>query len=445
MLAGKPWVSLILFGLPIMLGNLFQQFYNLIDSAVVGRFVGEDALAAVGASYSVTNVFIAVAIGGGMGCGVIISQYLGAGRINAMKTAARTAMLTFLAVSLTLGILGFFLSRRILVWMDTPANVLSAASVYLQIYFCGLPFLFMYNIQSAIFNALGDSRTPLLLLIFSSVLNVILDVWFVISLYLGVAGVAIATLIAQGISAVISLILLTRKIRFLRIPEEDTGPSSVFSGKILASMGRVALPSILQQSIVSIGMLLVQAVINGFGSSVLAGYTAAMRIQSVCIVPLLALGNAVSTFTAQNMGAGRPDRIRRGYRSCYLILLALCLAIFILLRLNAGGLISLFLDSSHDRTALDTGVSCTLFLSWFYLFMGLKAITDGVLRGAGDAAAFTLANLANLAIRTAAAWLFAPVLGAAAVWYSIPMGWAVNYLISGLRYLTGKWSRRDLI
>ena len=187
MLEGSPGISLFLFALPMILGNLFQQFYNMVDSIIVGRFVGEDALAAVGASYSLTNVFVMIAIGGGIGASVITSQYLGAGNFGRMKTSVYTALLTFLGVGIFLGLFGFVMNRQILVWLNTPENILDAAGTYLGIYFLGMPFLFMYNILSSMFNALGDSKTPLALLIFSSVLNVLLDLWFVLSFGLAVA------------------------------------------------------------------------------------------------------------------------------------------------------------------------------------------------------------------------------------------------------------------
>lgn len=208
MLTGHPGRSLLFFALPMILGNLFQQFYNIVDSVVVGKFVSEEALASVGASYAITNVFIAVAIGGGVGSAVIISQFLGAGRAGKMKTAVSTTLINFLIISMLLGTVGLIGNDWILRLLKVPENVFRDAAAYLRIYFLGLPFLFMYNVQASVFNSLGDSRTPLYLLIFSSLLNIFLDLVFVIQFGLGVKGVAFATLIAQGISAVISFVLL---------------------------------------------------------------------------------------------------------------------------------------------------------------------------------------------------------------------------------------------
>ena len=453
MLEGSPGLGLFLFALPMILGNLFQQFYNMADSMIVGRFVGEDALAAVGASYSLTNVFVMIAIGGGIGASVITSQYLGAGRYGRMKTSVYTALITFLGVGILLGTFGFVMNRQILSWLNTPENILGAAGTYLGIYFLGLPFLFMYNILSSMFNALGDSRTPLALLIFSSVLNVALDLWFVLSFGMAVAGVAIATVMAQGLAAVLSFLLLMRRLKgFETDPEGKSGRDfrekekiSIYDTGILASMVRIAVPSILQQSIVSIGMLLVQSVVNGFGSSVLAGYSAGTRIESICIVPMISTGNAVSTFTAQNMGAQRPERVRAGYRAAWGIVAGFGALILAILSLSDRSAIGAFLDTGRAGTAFETGYAYLSFLKFFFVCIGLKAITDGVLRGAGDVAVFTCANLVNLGIRVAGAFLLAPVIGVAAVWYAVPVGWTVNFLISFSRYLTGKWSERNLV
>ena len=311
MLTDRPGKALLLFAFPLILGNLFQQFYNIMDSVVVGKFVSENALASVGASYAVTNVFIAVAIGGGMGSSVIISQFLGAGRLTKMKTAVSTTLISFLVISAALGAFGLAFNDRILSLMNVPDNIFADAALYLRIYFWGLPFLFMYNVQASVFNSLGDSRTPLKLLIFSSLLNIVLDLLFVIEFHMAVRGVAVATLIAQGLSAALSFLILMRKLRGYRQDEEDF---RFYDREMAASMTRVALPSILQQSIVQLGILLVQSVVNTFGSSVIAGYSAGTRIESISIVPMLAIGNAMSTFTAQNMGAGNQKRVKEGYR-----------------------------------------------------------------------------------------------------------------------------------
>lgn len=432
----RPVSALLIFALPMMLGNFFQQAYTMADSVIVGRFVGEEALAAVGASYSLTNVFISIAIGGGVGASVITSQTFGSRDYSRMKRSVSTALLSFLAISLVLGAGGLLLSRQIMVLLRTPENILQDASTYLNIYFLGLPFLFMYNVLSSMFNALGRSRIPLYLLIFSSVLNVALDIYMVTALSMGVAGVAWATLIAQGISAVLSFVI------FLRGLKSYPGKlDRLFDGRELKNMARVALPSILQQSTVSIGMMLVQSVVNSFGSQMLAGYSAAMRIESVCIVPMSAMGNAISSYTAQNIGAGKPQRVKAGYRASYGIVFAIAAVICLAVQLLARPLVSLFMEEGGSSLAFETGMACTRFMGWFYVLIGLKMISDGVLRGAGDMTMFTVANLVNLGLRVVLAVTLAPQFGIQFVWMAVPVGWLINYGISFLEYRTGKWEQ----
>lgn len=461
MLTDSPGKSLFFFALPMILGNLFQQFYSTVDSIIVGQFVGEDALAAVGASYSLTTVFIMIAIGGGIGASVITSQYLGAGLYGKMKTSVYTALISFLTVSITLGVFGLLFSLKILSALNTPENILADAILYLDIYFVGLPFLFMYNILSSIFNALGNSRTPLYLLIFSSLLNIVMDLILVGGFGFGIAGAAVATVFAQGLSAVISFCILMRTLKSYveeKPEEKEKGEKEgqkkeaaepkkrlLFDIGMLGNMIKVALPSMLQQSIVSIGMLLVQSVVNGFGSSVLAGYTAGTRIESVCIVPMIASGNAVSTFTAQNLGAGNADRVKKGYLAAVRMVAGFAVIICLALTLFHEGIIRSFLEAGSDAAAFETGNAYLSFIAFFFVFIGLKAITDGVLRGSGDVVVFTLANLVNLGIRVTIAFTMAPHWGVQAVWIAVPMGWSVNYVISFARYLTGKWSKKKLI
>lgn len=448
MTEGAPARKLFFFAAPMILGNLFQQLYNMADSVIVGQFAGVDALAAVGASYALTTVFVMLAIGGGNGSAVVTAQYLGAKRYRELKTSVSTALTAFLALGILLAVAGYFGSGMILTVLKTPENILEMAQQYLNIYFVGLPFLFLYNVLASMFNALGDSKTPLYLLIFSSVVNVGLDIWFVAGFSMGVAGVAVATVIAQGTAAVISFLLLVRKLRDYEVPDDDAckaGDRKLFDADMLAHMVKMAIPTMLQQSIVSVGMLLVQSVINRFGSDVLAGYTAAGRIESICIVPMIAAGNAVATFTAQNVGAGKHERVREGYRSAYGMVFGFAAVICIAVLLSRKALIGMFLDGAGNAAAYETGISYLSFIAFFYVLIGLKAITDGVLRGSGDVGVFMAANLINLSIRVSAAYLLAPVLGAAAVWYAEPMGWAVNYLLSFLRYKSGKWRTKKLI
>ena len=301
----------------------------------------------------------------------------------------------------------------------------------------------MYNVLAAIFNAMGDSRTPLYLLIFSSILNVVLDIISVTWLGMGVDGVAIATVMAQGISALISFGILMKKLRGYE--QEDGDGFRLYDSSMLKAGTRIAVPSILQQSIVSIGMLLVQSVVNGFGSAALAGYSAGSRIESICVVPMIATGNAVATFTAQNIGAGKMERVKEGYRASYGIVAGFSVIIAVIVVLLNGPIITSFLGDGMSREAYGAGTGYLSFIAYFFVFIGMKACTDGVLRGSGDVLVFTIANLVNLTIRVYAAFHFAPIWGVAAVWYAVPMGWIANYVISFSRYLTGKWRDKKVI
>lgn len=448
----KPWKALLLFALPMIIGNLFQQFYTMVDSVVVGRFVSENALAAVGASYALTTVFISVAIGGGVGASVITSRYFGARNYRRMKLSIRTALTVFLVTSLILGSAGLLFARQIMMALHTPADVLADATTYLNIYFLGLPFLFMYNILSAMFNALGRSKIPLYLLIFSSLFNIGLDIFFVKELEMGVSGVAWATLIAQGISAVFSFLILLRELRAYS-PEEDgdgtegaaekrqsAGRLALFDKTEFFLMARVALPSILQQSTISIGMMLVQSVVNSFGAQVLAGFSAAMRVESICVVPMSAMGNVMSSYTAQNIGAGKLDRVKQGYHTGYGIVAAFAAFLCLVIEFTYRPLILLFLGEEASAAAYQTGVGYLQFIGCFFVFIGMKMITDGLLRGAGDMVMFTVANMVNLGIRVFASMIFAPRFGVAVVWIVVPIGWIANFLVSFAEYRTGKWA-----
>lgn len=438
---GKPASSLFYFALPMIIGNLFQQFYNMADSVIVGNFVGEDALAAVGASYSFTTVFIMIAIGGGIGSTVLVSQYFGAKKYKEMKTSIYTFLITFLVSSILLALIGFIINPLILKSLKTPDNIFTDAVLYLQIYFIGLPFMFMYNILAANFNALGKSKIPLYLLIFSSILNIGLDLWFVIKFNLGVAGVAIATVIAQGVSSIISFILL---MRYLRTFETD-GKCKAFNGSMFKNGVRIAIPSIVQQSIVSIGMLLTQSAVNQFGSSAVAGYSAGSRLESICIVPMIATGNAMSTFTAQNLGAGKKERIKEGYHAAFRIIIAFGIVIALLIRAFHEPLVAAFIDVDESASAFQTGTAYLEFIGWFFVILGFKTATDGILRGSGDVNVYMIANLVNLAIRVSVANLGAPVFGIEIVWYIVPIGWFVNFAISYVWYRTGNWKKKNLV
>ena len=434
LITDAPLKALTVFAMPMILGSFFQQIYNMADSIIVGQFVGSSALAAVGACAALTNVFICVALGAGVGAGVLVSRYFGARDYSKMKTIVSTSLISFLILSILLGVFGFGFSNIMMNALQTPADILDEAVLYLRVYFVGFPFLFMYNVLSAMFNALGKSRIPLYFLIFSSIFNVILDIIMVTKMDMGVAGVAWATLIAQGISAVLSFGVLLKNLKGLEGKQK-----TLFDKMELAEMTRIAIPSILQQSTVSIGMMLVQSVVNGFGSEALAGFSAAMRIESICVVPMSAIGNAVSSFTAQNIGAERKDRVVMGLHAASKMVIVCSVVICFFLEVFSHSMIMLFLGNEGTQIALFTGIGYLTFMGWFFCFIGFKMAVDGLLRGAGDMKMLTVANLVNLGIRVIIAVTCAPRFGIAMVWYAVPVGWFANWVISYAEYRTGKW------
>lgn len=425
----SPLKALLLFSLPMMAGSLFQQLYTAADSIIVGRFVGESALAAVGASMALTTVFISIAIGGGAGATVITSKAFGAKDYGALGLSISTGLISFLILSVILALAGYVFSPWILNLLNTPLDIMDDANAYLRIYFLGLPFLFMYNILSSVFNSLGYSRIPLYLLIFSSLLNVVLDLVAVINLGLGVRGAAWATLISQAISAFLSFLILFSKLRKLGVRFER-----LFSPSIFSEMAGLAIPSILQQSTVSIGMMLVQGVVNTFGSNVLAGYSAAIRIDNIVTVPFAAVMNSMSSYTAQNIGAGKKGRVRAGYRAGLVTIFAFGFLIFLILEVFSHEVIGLFLGTAGTEDAFRTGEDYLRFLGFFYWILGAAMTTGGLLRGNGDMKLFTLASLLNLAFRVIASALLAPVYGVKTVWQVVPVGWFIYFAICYYEY-----------
>lgn len=438
LVTGKPGRTLILFALPMIIGNVFQQMYNMADSIIVGNYVGEDALAAVGASYSYTTVLIMIAIGGGIGASVPAGRNLGAGNYKAVKTTISTFLIVFFVLSLVLSGISFLLNPYILKALDTPENIFDDSVWYLQIYSAGLPFCFLYNVLSADFNALGRSRIPLYLLIFSSVLNVILDLVMVRGFKLGVAGVAVSTVISQGIAAGVSLFVMWKQLK----KYETTKKWKVFDREIFWSGTKIAVPSIIQQSIVSVGMLLTQSAVNAFGSSALAGYSAGGRLESLSIIPMIATGNAMSNFTAQNLGAGKEERVREGYHAALVIIAGFGAVLILVSQFLGDYVVAMFVDRKESAAAFAVGTAYFKFVGWFFSFLGFKAVTDGILRGSGDVKIYMAANLVNLAIRVSVARLVSPVLGISFIWYAVPMGWAANFLISWFRYRAGYWKKK---
>ena len=435
LITDTPLKALTVFAMPMILGSFFQQIYNMADSVIVGQFVGSSALAAVGACAALTNVFICVALGAGVGAGVLVSRYFGAREYGKMKTIMSTSLFSFLILSIVLGVFGFCFSRSMMRVLQTPGDILNDAVLYLQVYFAGFPFLFMYNILSNMFTSIGESKIPLGLLIFSSILNIFMDLWMVAGLGLGVFGAALATLIAQGISAVFSLFLFLSRMRRYK------SRFDWFDRKELYSMLQIAVPSVLQQSTVSIGMMIVQAVVNPFGTQALAGYSATMRVENVFSLIFVSIGNAVSPYVSQNLGARKIERIKKGYHAALVLDACFAILAFIVIETLHTQISSLFLGKDGTALAYQVSEGYMRWLGYFFIFMGIKMATDGVLRGLGIMRPFLIANMVNLAIRLSVALICAPRFGIVFVWLAVPAGWFANFLISyaALRRL---WPKR---
>ena len=435
LITDTPLKALTVFAMPMILGSFFQQIYNMADSVIVGQFVGSSALAAVGACAALTNVFICVALGAGVGAGVLVSRYFGAREYGKMKTIMSTSLFSFLILSIVLGIFGFCFSRSMMRVLQTPGDILNDAVLYLQVYFAGFPFLFMYNILSNMFTSIGESKIPLGLLIFSSILNILMDLWMVAGLGLGVFGAALATLMAQGISAVFSLFLFLSRMRRYK------SRFDWFDRQELYSMLQIAVPSVLQQSTVSIGMMIVQAVVNPFGTQALAGYSATMRVENVFSLIFVSIGNAVSPYVSQNLGAKKIERIKKGYHAALVLDVCFAVLAFIVIETLHTQISSLFLGKDGTALAYQVSEGYMKWLGCFFIFMGIKMATDGVLRGLGIMRPFLIANMVNLAIRLSVALICAPRFGIVFVWLAVPAGWFANFLIS-YAALRRSWPKR---
>lgn len=435
---GKPSSVLWKFCLPLFGSIIFQQLYNIADSFVAGKFVSEEALAAVGNGYEITLIFIAFAFGCNMGCSVIVSQLFGAKRYKELKTAVYTTLIASGVLCAVLMAVGTAFCTDLLHLIRTPDNVLADSRLYLDIYILSLPFVFYYNVASGIFSALGDSRTPFIFLAASSTANIGMDIYFVTVFKMGVAGVAWATLICQGISCVLAIVVVF--FRFRQIPTE--GKVKLFSWELFKKITVVAVPSILQQSFISVGNIVIQSVINSFGSSVMAGYSAAIKLNNLVITSFTTLGNGISNFTGQNLGAGKLERIRAGFRAGLRLVWILCVPLVLLYLFGGSWLVRLFLNDAGG-TAAETGVAFLRIVAPFYFVVSAKLVSDGVLRGAGMMGKFMAATFSDLILRVVLAFVFSIPFGSTGIWFAWPVGWTVATALSIFFYRTGQWNRQN--
>lgn len=422
---GKPEKVLWQFSMPMFVSVIFQQLYNMADSAIAGKFAGENALAAVGASYPITMIFMAIAVGSNIGCSVVISKLFGGKKYRQMKTAITTTLLSAVVLSILLSVIGLFSSRLLMILVRTPANIFSAGDVYLKIYIGGFTFLFLYNIATGVFTSLGDSKTPLYYLVGSSLGNIALDYLFVAVFHWGVSGVAWATFIAQGVACILALLTLKKRVMAV----ETTGKPAVFSFSMLRRISSIAIPSILQQSFISVGNIFIQGMINGFGSAVIAGYSSAIKLNTFCITSLTTLGNALSSFTAQNMGAGKMHRVKKGFRIGIVMGLIVAVPFILIFMLFGNTVMGLFLND-ESRLAMETGRQFLLIVSPFYVVIATKLIADGVLRGSGLMKEFMISTFSDLILRVILAAVLSRSFGTIGIWISWPIGWTTAMILS---------------
>ena len=435
---GKPERVLWSFCLPLFGSILFQQLYNIADSLVAGKLIGENALAAVGNSYEITLIFIAFAFGCNIGCSVVVSTFFGAGQYGKVKTTVSTAMLASGLTCLLLMALGLLGGAELLRLIHTPAELMADSLLYLRIYVLGLPFVFFYNLATGIFSALGDSRTPFRFLAASSLSNIGVDVLFVAVFRMGVAGVAWATFLCQGVSCLLAVAVVLLRLRKL----DTTERPARFDAFLLRQFLKVAVPSVLQQSFISVGNIIIQRVINDFGSGVIAGYAAGVKLNNLVITSFTTLCNGISNFTAQNLGAGKQARVRQGFRAGVRLVWLLSLVFAGIYLLAGEPLVRFFIDKPTP-TAVRTGVVFLRILSPFYFVVSVKLAADGVLRGAKEMERFMIATFTDLILRVALAIVLSKTgLGSTGIWCAWPIGWSIATVLS-LRFCLKGPARRQ--
>lgn len=422
---GKPESVLWRFCIPLFGSIIFQQLYNIADSLIAGRYISENALAAVGNSYQITLIFLAFAFGCNIGCSVIVSQFFGAKKYADMKTAIYTTWISSAVLCVVLMLVGLTTCSQILGLVRTPAELMADSKLYLDIYIWGFPFVLFYNVATGIFSALGDSKTPFIFLAASSTANVIMDYIFVVFFKMGVAGVAWATFICQGISCVLAVAVVLKRLSKVEASEK----SDLFSWDIFKRISIIAIPSILQQSFISIGNIIIQGTINDFGPAVVAGYSASIKLNNLVITSFTTLGNGISNFTAQNLGAGKYDRIKEGFKAGVKMVWIISLPIVILYIAASGPLVHLFMKKPTAE-AMKTGIEMLRIMTPFYFIISVKLIADGILRGAGRMRPFMISTFTDLILRVALAIIFAGSFGAIGIWCAWPIGWTVAMVMS---------------
>jgi putative MATE family efflux protein len=439
MTKGVEWKQILFFALPMLIGNIFQQLYNTVDGIIVGRFVGTEAQAAVGAAFPIMFLLVSLIAGVTMGATVLISQYYGAKDMDQVKNSIDTTYVFLFISTCVITALGLAITPRLLRLLQVPAGVFDSAARYLRIMFAGIIAMFGYNSVSAILRGLGDSKTPMYLLMGSTILNILLDLIFIIAFGMGVEGAAWATVIAQGASFIVSIAYLNRRHAVFSFDPRTMR----FHGSIFRRILEIGLPTGFQQMLFSLGNMAIQGFVNGFGAIAMAGYFAGSRIDNFAAMPIMALGAAISTFSGQNLGAGKEERIHKGIVASVWMAVIASVTTSVILFVFRNPLVSIF---TEDLAVLQVGADYLFVLAPFYAFIGTQFVLSGVLRGAGDTLVPMVISLVTLwLIRLPLAWFLSPKMGVAGIWWGIPVGWIIGFLLTVAYYKSGRWKKIFLI
>ena len=438
MTEGNITSQLILFALPMFIGNLFQQFYNMIDSIVVGRFVNARALGAVGAVGSINFLLFSFAMGLGNGIGILVSQYFGAGDDKMVKKIIANSFYASLSVGGLVSIIGVVFSKEILLFMKLPKENFDYAYTYMVILTAATFVVSLYNTISSILRALGDSKTPLYILIGSSLLNVGLDLLFVIYFHMEVKGVAIATIIAQIISAVGALIIAFKTNKYFKLEKEDWE----LDWSIIGKSFQIGVPLSLQMSLIAVSTIALQRFVNAQGAIVMAAFTATGRVEQLVHQPFSSLGMAISTFTGQNIGAGKLDRAKKGLTNGIVMVAAISVVMFFIMTIFGKEIVSIFIDDETE--VIEIGAKALGITSTMYIGLGLIYVIRGMLNGAGDAMFALLNGIVEVIGRIGFAMILMsiPSMGIWGLWYTNGFTWVLTAIMSIIRYAMGGWKKK---
>ncbi len=431
MTQGNPTKTIIKFAFPFLIGNLFQQLYNIVDSIVVGRFIGTDALAAVGSSFMIMNFFSFVIIGLCMGSSAVYSFFFGKKDYISLRKSVFISFLSIGIFTIVLSILIIVNTNNMLLLIKTPQSILKGSQDYLEIIFGGLIFVFLFNACSALLRSVGDSKTPLYFLVLSAVINIVLDLVFVIKFNMNVEGVAIATVIAQAVSSILCLIYTFMKIPFIRLSREDM----VFDKEISTMVAKYSILTSAQQSIMTFGMVCVQGIVNTFGPDTIAAFTAAGKIDSIAYLPVQDFGNAFSTYIAQNKGAKNNERIYEGVKSATQTIVVFCLVLSTLIFINSENLMKIFVKA-NEINVINLGVEYLSIISVFYMLIGFLFMFYGFFRGIGALNISLILTIISLGTRVLMAYVLSsiPALAERGIWWSVPLGWALADVVGLVIY-----------